>query len=188
VYYISPTQINVQVPSDWSVGRVPVEVTNAAGKSAAFAVEKQGIAPALFVWYSGTATEGNKYVGAVTTEGQQVVYIGKPGLLSPASIPTRPAKPGETVLLFGTGCGPTNPAFPAGDVVSTPLPTVALGVDIRIGGLPASVAAGTGFLIFAGEFQFNVTIPPGAPNGDLPVEMWIGGFKAQDNIFITVQR
>ena len=114
VYYVSPTQINVQGPSDWGVGQVPVQVANAGGTSGVFAVEKQGIAPALFVWPAGTATEGSKYVGALTTEGQQVVYIGKPGLLSPVGIPTRPARPGETVLLFATGCGPTTPPFPRG--------------------------------------------------------------------------
>jgi uncharacterized protein (TIGR03437 family) len=92
------------------------------------------------------------------------------------------------VLLFATGCGPTTPPFPAGEVVTSPVPTLALEVEIRIGGRPAAVAGNTGYLIFAGECQFNVTIPPGAPDGDLAVELRIGSFKAQDNIFITVQR
>jgi uncharacterized protein (TIGR03437 family) len=188
VYYVSPTQINVQVPSDSVVGEVPVEVTNAGGKSSFFSVEKEDVAPALFVWFPGTATEGNRYVGAVTSEGQQVIYIGKPGLLSPVGLATRSARPGETVLLFATGCGPTTPPFPAGQVVTPPIPTLSMPVEIRLGGLPAEVAGGTGYLIFAGECQFNVTVPTGAPDGDLVVELWIGGFKAQSNIFITVQR
>ena len=188
VYYISPTQINVQAGSDLFIGEVAVEVTNMAGKSAAFRVEKAYVSPALFVWFPGTATEGNKYVGAVTSDGQQVVYIGKPGLLSPVGLPTRPAKPGETVLLFATGCGPTTPPVPAGQVVTGPIPTLSFPVEVRIGGIPATVANDTGYLVFAGECQFNVTIPPTAPDGDLRVELEIAGVPSQSDIFITVQR
>jgi len=188
VYYISPTQINVQVPSDGVAGAVPVQVVNSAGTSPGFSVNKQTTAPAIFVWPPGTATEGNKYVGSVTTEGQQVVYLGKPGLLQPVGIPTRPARPNETVLLFVTACGPTVPPFPAGQVVTAPIPTLAGAVNVKIGGIPAVAAGNTGYLIFAGECQFNVAIPPNAPDGDLPVEMEIGGVKTQSNIYITVQR
>jgi uncharacterized protein (TIGR03437 family) len=167
---------------------VPVQVTNAGGVSAAFPVSKQVTAPAVFVWPPGTATEGNRYVGALTTEGQQVVYNGKAGLLQPVGIPTRPAKPDEIVLLFGTACGPTLPSFPAGQVVTAPVPTLAGAVNVKIGGMPAVAAGNTGYLIFAGECQFNVSIPSSTPDGDALVELEIGGVKAQSNIYITVQR
>jgi len=188
VYYVSPTQINVQTPSDGFAGEVPVQVTNASGTSQVFTVKKEAIAPGLFAWPPGVAADGGKYAGAVADEGGQVVYIGSPGLLGPVGIQTRPARPNETVLLFVTGCGPTNPPFPAGQVVSAPVPSLASSVSVSIGGIPAVVAGGTGFLIFPGECQFNVTIPPSAADGDLAVELEIGGVKTQSGILVTVRR
>jgi hypothetical protein len=51
--------------------------------------------------------------------------------------PTRRARPGETVFLFATGCGPTSPVFPAGQVVTAPMPALGMPVQIRIGGVKA---------------------------------------------------
>jgi len=39
-----------------------------------------------------------------------------------------------------------------------------------------------------GECQFKVTFPPGDPDGDLEVELEIGGVKVLSNISVTVQR
>jgi uncharacterized protein (TIGR03437 family) len=186
VYFISPQQINVQVPSDGSTGMVPVQVTTASGAGNTVTVEKRAIAPSIFVWPAGTATEGNKYVGAVFPDG---TYVGKPGLLAPVNITTRPAKPDEFVLIFATGCGPTNPAVPAGQVVGTPVPRLASQVEVKVGDVQAEVSDNTGFLIFAGECQFNVKIPAGTPDGDHKVEVDIGGNSSpNDNTFITVQQ
>jgi uncharacterized protein (TIGR03437 family) len=73
-------------------------------------------------------------------------------------------------------------------VFGAPWPTLASPVTVRVGGQPAQLAGDTGFLIFAGECQFNVTIPPNLPDGDYLVELDIGGRPAQGNLFITVQR
>ena len=51
---------------------------------------------------------------------------------------TTPAKPGETVLLYGTGFGPTDPATPTGQLVTSPVP-LANSVQITIGGVAATV-------------------------------------------------
>ncbi len=90
----------------------------------------------------------------------------------------------------GTGCGPTTSTVPAGQVVNPPFPVLAGTVNVRIGGIPAPVAGSTGFLIFAGECQFNVTIPANAPDGNLPVVLDIGGVSThtpQPEISIPVQ-
>ena len=53
VEYISPTQINVQAPSDTAVGTVDVVVTNNGAASAPAAAQLQALAPAFFQ-YPGT--------------------------------------------------------------------------------------------------------------------------------------
>jgi uncharacterized protein (TIGR03437 family) len=72
--------------------------------------------------------------------------------------------------------------------VGQPTPTLTSPVTVRVNGAPAEVFNNTGFLIFAGECQFNVKIPDNAPDGDLPVELEIGGVRTDQDVRITVQK
>lgn len=172
VYYISPTQLNVLAPDDSTTGQVQVQVTNAGGTSNSFPVNKTAVSPAFFVLTG-------KYVAAVHTSG---VFVGDPGLIAGANF--APAQPGETILLFGTGFGSTNPPLPAGQVVTTAEP-LAGNVVVALGALPAPVAfAGvTG----SGLDQLNVVIPTASPNGDLTLSATVGGGLTQ-NLLITVHQ
>ena len=95
-----------------------------------------------------------------------------------------PARPGETISLFGTGFGATNPPLPAGKLVTTAAP-LANTVQVTIGGIVAKVPfAGVSG---SGLDQLNVTIPPGLPDGDAAVFATIAGSTTQTNLFITVK-
>jgi uncharacterized protein (TIGR03437 family) len=48
VYYISPTQINVQAPTDTTIGPVDVVVTNNGNVSQSATAQLQAVAPAFF--------------------------------------------------------------------------------------------------------------------------------------------
>ena len=50
MYYISPTQINVQAPNDAATGPVNVTVTNNSQTSAPFTAQLQAVAPAFFLY------------------------------------------------------------------------------------------------------------------------------------------
>ncbi len=142
-------------------------------------VEKRPTAPALFTW-AGFAPGAERFVGTVAAQPKPDGtwdYIAPPGLLP--GLTTRAARPGETVLMFATGCGPTTPPWPAGQIANSSNPTLAGTVNSRIGGIPAQVAGGTGLLIFPGQCQFDVTVPANAPDGSLPVVLEIGGVSTQ---------
>ena len=97
--YVSPTQINVLLPSDANSTTVQVQVKNPAGVTSQTPITVQANAPQLL-------TLDGKYLLATHADGS---VVGKAGLTT--AFGTSPAVPGETVTVFATGCGPTTPAL-----------------------------------------------------------------------------
>jgi len=171
VYYISPTQINVLTPPDAMSGAVPVLVTNNGATSASLTAQAHATSPSFFVF------NGGPYVAATHINGS---LIG-PATLYPGA--STPATPGETIVLYANGFGPTSTAVTSGSVTQSgtlsPLPV------ITMGGVSATVAfAG---LVALGEFQFNVVVPPNAANGDQTIKATYSGLSTQVGTLITVQ-
>jgi len=171
VYYISPDQVNILTPPDPLTGTVMVQLTRNALMSNAFPVTAEPLSPSFFVF------NGGPYVIATHVDGS---LIGPAALYPGASTP---AQPGETVVLYANGFGPTSVPLVNGSVtqsgVLSPLPV------ITIGGLPATVQfAG---LVAPGEFQFNVVVPANAPSGDNPLIATYNGAEASPAAAITVQ-
>jgi uncharacterized protein (TIGR03437 family) len=173
VEYISPTQINVLAPDDAANGTVQVQVTAAQQTSNSFSVQKNQFAPAFFTIDNGL------YAAAQHTD---YTLIGSVNLIP--GVTTRPAQPGETILLYATGLGPTNPAQLTSQLVTTPA-VLANQVQVTIGGMTASVTfAG---LVSPGLYQLNVVVP-NLPNGDAAVVATIGGVSTQTGVSVTVQQ
>jgi uncharacterized protein (TIGR03437 family) len=171
VYYISPAQVDILTPPDALQSSVQVQVTNNGAVAPAFATQAQALSPSLFVF------GGGPYVAA-----QHANY----SLLGPASLypgSTTPAKPGETVLLYGNGFGPTSAQVVSGSIMQGG--TLATMPQITMGGMTAMVQyAG---LVAPGEFQFNVVVPNSLADGDQPVMVINGGSTTQPGTLITVQ-
>jgi uncharacterized protein (TIGR03437 family) len=172
VYYISPAQIDILTPPDAMTGPVPVVVTNNGTAAAAFTAQAQSISPSFFVF------NGGPYAIAEHSNGS---LIG-PASLYPGS--TTPAKPGETIVLYANGFGPTSAPVVSGDETQTgtlsPLPT------IEIGGVAATVTfAG---LVAPGEFQFNAIVPASLANGDQPIAASYKGSVTQAGTLLTIQQ
>ncbi|HET8549569.1 MAG TPA: IPT/TIG domain-containing protein [Bryobacteraceae bacterium] len=175
VAYVSPGQLNVLTPADLPEGPATVQVMRGASRSNTFAITIQRVAPALFMFDA----EARRYVAANhvngTPVGKTTLY---PGVSSPAA-------PGEIITLWGTGFGRTDPAIPAGEIVSTATRLIVAPV-VTIGGATADVQfAG---LTIAGVYQFNVVVPPTLASGDHQVYIQVEGARTQDNAFLTVQR
>jgi uncharacterized protein (TIGR03437 family) len=174
VEYISPTQINVLAPDDATVGAVQVQVTTAQQKSNSVAVPKQQFAPAFFT------IDGGAYVAA--SHANTYTLVGKANLLP--GVVTQPAAPGEIIQMYGTGFGPTDPALPTAQLVTTPA-VLANTPQVTIGGVTASV--GYAGLVEAGLYQLNVTVPANLPSGDALVVATVGGVQTQAKVSITIQ-
>lgn len=178
LWFVSPTQINVQVPDDNATGQVSVVVTTANG-SFTTSVNMEPYAPSFSLLNAKypvaivpTSTPGNS--------GNGYDYIGPTNAFS---FPTRPVKAGETIELFGVGFGPTDQAVPAGAPFSGAAPVPVL-PTVTIGGVPAQVTfAG---IIEAGLFQINVVVPA-AGSGDQALVATIGGVTTQNNVVLTLQ-
>lgn len=173
VEYISPGQINVLAPDDATVGTVQVQVTTAQQNSNSASGRKTQFAPAFFTFGGGAF---------VAARHADFSLVGAANLL--AGVVTLPAKPGETILLYGTGFGPTNLPVPSAQLVTTPEP-LANPVQIRIGGVTAAVTFGG--LVAPGLYQFNVTVP-NLPNGDAAVLATVGGVGTGTGVSVTVQQ
>jgi uncharacterized protein (TIGR03118 family) len=168
VYYVSPTQLNVLIPADATPGPAQIVVDNSGLTSATVNAQIATLAPAFFL----------------AADGRHLVATHANGtLVGPASNTSSPAKPGETIVLYGTGFGQTNPPIPNGKLVTAPAP-VTNAPTIMVGGTISQVPfAG---LVAAGLYQFNVTIPATTPDGDNQVVAQVGGQVSPIGL-ITVQ-
>ncbi|MBY0505850.1 MAG: hypothetical protein K2X03_18180 [Bryobacteraceae bacterium] len=171
VYFISPKQINVQAPADSLSGSVQVVVSNANGTSAATSVQLQSVLPGFF-------RLSEDYITATDALGG---YVAPPNLVS--GLLTLPAKSGDTITLWGTGFGPTNPGFTAGEVITNARPLMNP-VKIRVGQSPALVTyAG---VTTAGVYQFNMVVP-NLPAGDYPVRAEVAGVRTASVAKLRIQ-
>ena len=173
VYYISPNQINVLAAADTLSGSVQVVVTNSNGASSPTAVQLQTALPGLF-----RLTE--EYVMATHVNGG---YVGPANIVG--GLITIPAKPLDSIVLWGTGFGPTNPEITPGDAVINNSSPLLNPVKIRIGPATAQVlfAGMTG----VGVYQFN-TVVPDLANGDYPVIAEVAGVRTASIARLRIQR
>jgi uncharacterized protein (TIGR03437 family) len=175
IEYVSGTQINAIAPNI-PAGSVDVTVTNSNGASEAVNAQLAAETPAFFQW-------GNY---AVATH-QDYTYAVKNGTF--AGTTTVPAAPGDVIILWGTGFGPTSPSAPAGvETPSTATYNTASSVSVTIGGKPATVYGAALAPGYAGLYQVAIQIPASLANGDYPVVASISGAQSQSTTLITVQQ
>ena len=177
VSFVSNMQINFLVPADIPPGPVLIRTTNNGLTSAFVSTNALLTAPAFFT-IGTSAASGHTYVAATHANNS---LIGPAGLISGAT--TTGAAPGETIVLYGTGFGATNPPIPNGQVIPSPLPLPAW-PTVVIDAVAAQVAfAG---LVAPGLYQINVVVPSGLSSGDHLITALLGDAETQLNAFITV--
>ncbi|MGP0073755.1 MAG: SBBP repeat-containing protein [Bryobacteraceae bacterium] len=173
--YVSPTQINLIVPNV-GAGTFPVVVTNSAGTIAPVDVVSNVAGPAFFPWPDNQ----------VVATRQDFTYAAKNGTLGATTVP---AAPGEVIILWATGFGPTTPAAPVGVVTpsnqtysTSTLPTVS------IDNIPATVYGAALAPGFAGLYQVAIQVPTSLGDGDWPIQATIAGVQSPSGTILTVQQ
>ncbi len=166
IEFISPAQINFLTPPDLvTAGQIQVVVTDNGLASATVNVPAQLLAPAFFL---------------ADTAGHIAAEHGSGAVIST----TAPAAPGETIAMYGTGFGTTNPAVADGQVLAGVSPLVTPPA-ITFNGVSANVVfAG---LTATGLYQLNVTVPAGLPDGDAAVVASLGAFTTPAGALITIK-
>jgi uncharacterized protein (TIGR03437 family) len=179
IQYVSPGQVNINTPDDSATGPVNIVLTNTVGVSNTGTANRAALSPTLLS--TPSFSSGNKtYVVAQSSDFSS--YIGPPGLVQNVSF--KLAKPNDTVIIFATGCGPTNPATQAGVLAAQSSP-LATSFQMKIGGIPANVAFGGMLAGTVGLYQFNVVIP-NVPPGDQPIELIVGSTPNAQNLLISI--
>lgn len=182
VLFANSGQINAQMPAGVAPGSSNVAVILNAGKaneskSDVTAITVLANAPAFFT-FNGTSIAARNADFSIAAD--------------PALIPgARAAKPGDVVLLFATGLGPTTPVYQAGEIPGSVAPTREA-VTVTVGGttlaatdvLYAGVVPGS----ISGLYQLNIRIPASTADGEIPVVLRIGGQATQSNATLTVRR
>jgi uncharacterized protein (TIGR03437 family) len=182
LWFVSPTQINMQAPSDTTTGPVPVVVTTASGTFTSTVTLAQ-FAPSFSLLDSKHVT------GIILRSNGSGAYGGGTyDILGPTGnslgYPTVAAKAGDTVELFAVGLGPTSPAVLAGQAFSGSAPTTN-SVSLLINSVNV-VPTFTG-LSSAGLYQINLIVPVGLGTGDVSLVATVGGAKTPPNVLISLQ-
>jgi uncharacterized protein (TIGR03437 family) len=175
VYFISPTQINVQAP-DVGTGPVPVTVTNANGTSAAFTATVAQQAPAFFLWPNNQAIATRQDASLAVKDG---TFAGST---------TVAAKPGDVLILWGTGFGPTTPTVPAGIQVPGGQQYNCSPVTISLGSASPQVFGCALSAGFAGLYQVAIQVPSTMADGDYAIQATVNGTPSPDGVILSVKQ
>jgi uncharacterized protein (TIGR03437 family) len=88
-------------------------------------------------------------------------------------VTSRPAAPGDTIILNGVGFGSVIPSRPAGEIVAQ-RNTLAGSFQIKFGNAVATTTYSGLAPNYAGLYQFNVVVPNVAANNKVPLTFYAG--------------
>ncbi len=166
MYYSSYGQLAFQMPVDAPLGTNLVQVQRDSLTSNTVSVNVADRSPRLLLI-------GTTGYGAVQNAADYSLPMPEgmiPGVL------THPAKPGDTLIVYAIGLGPTSPAVATGDPApAEPLARLTEDPDISFGTAPFGASVKPSFAglspTFAGLYQLNVTIPPETPRGNVILQI-----------------
>jgi uncharacterized protein (TIGR03437 family) len=182
ISYVSPGQINALVPGTVPLGSQAITVTTAVGTSQPYSITVGATQPGLYAPGS-FVTGGKQYLGALFSDWSAFVLPANaiPGVTS------RPARGGETIVLYGVGFGTVTPHENVGTITpelnGLDLPLQLFVNQARASVTYAGLAPGT-----LGLYQFNVVVPSGVAGDALPVTFTLGGVPGTQVVYIAVQQ
>lgn len=186
LWYVSPTQINLQAPDDTTTGPVQVVVTTGSGPSTKSTTSTVTLAP----FAPSFSLLDSKHVAGIIlrSDGSGAYGGGTYDIIGPTGnslgYRTVSAKAGDIVSLFGVGFGPTTPFVPAGQSFSGAATTNS-SVDLTINNI--NVIPTFAGMTSAGLYQINLTVPVGLGTGDVSLEATVGGANTPSGVVISLR-
>lgn len=163
LYYVSPGQINAQIPYEAPVNQTVTLSVDNNGATASTTFTVSAAAPGLFTDASG----GVAPTSTVARGGVMVLYVTGAGAMSPA---------------IATGAAPA-----AGTAVAQ-LPAPVQAISVTVGGVTAPVQFAGIPTALVGVTQINVAVPATAPLGKQAVIVGVGGASsAAGSVVVTAQ-
>ena len=161
LFYVSPTQVNIQIPFELVPNQsYPVVATVNGLSSVLDTISVAPATPAVIAFPDGTAKAQHADASFATS--------------------TNPAKPGETLAIYLVGMGATTPAVASG--AGAPFdqhPLVNFPPTLTIDGVPAALQFPGGLVGGSvGLYQINFVVPAGARTGALDLVVTQNGFTA----------
>ena len=169
LFYVSPSQINTELPYGLAPGTVQIRVRTAAGTSATDTINVVARAPKIFtVDFTGAGA------GIITNAGFSI------------TTQANPVKPGDNIIIWLNSLGETNPPVVAGNAapggpVTAPA-TIADTVTVTIGGKSAKVTFAGAAPAYSGLYQVNVQAPFVVVSGPVDVQVSVGQRASQSNV------
>ena len=166
--YVSPTQINLQVPFELTGATADIVISHPGGRSATITAPLASTQPGVFF----SASTG---LGAILQNSD--------GKLTSE----RPAKAGDFLQVYATGLGAVSPPVATG--LGAPLNRLSNTVEqarVTIAGRDAPVAFAGLAPGFAGLYQLTIQVPAGLPSGRQPLSVSSGG-RPSNEVFLLVQ-
>lgn len=159
--YVSPGQVNAQVPFELTPGTYSVVLTTAAGGASS---------P---VNLTVSATSPGVFAGAVANNAT--------GALITAANPFRP---GDVIVVYCTGLGAVSPGATTGQLApSSPISSTIATPTVTIGGVPVQIANSVLSVGFVALYQIGIVIPGGLPQGTQPLVISSGGVTTSTQVF-----
>jgi len=166
--YVSPGQVNLQVPYDLQFTEYRMVIRRGDLVSAPSALSVGSASPAV------ATLDG-------TGRGQGQIYRIAPEVEAGFATPANPVRPGESILVVATGLGPTNPLVDEGKAVAAESRFGTTGdVRVRIGNALATDVAAWLMPGQIGIYFVSAVVPAEAPTGDaVPVVVSANGVESQ---------
>jgi uncharacterized protein (TIGR03437 family) len=189
ISFVNQTQINALVPATATLGNVSVVVSNSNGSSAPATLSLATASPGLFTF---SQAQG-KYAAALVLDSPTTFESLAPAGLLGSSTQSRPAKAGDTILIYGTAFGPTTTPLNPEMIANVAYPLAHTGPDITaplaqvtIGGQPAQLQFCG--IVSPGVYQINAVVPQGLGTGDQPLKVTLlSGSSVPQTVFVPVQ-
>lgn len=183
ISYVSPTQLNVQIPANVPTGEpLPVVVTFRGVSSDPIRLRVLDQAGGLLAPPSFKVGD-KQYAVAIRPGDGAFITNG-----SVAGLPAAPAERGETIVFYGTGFGLiTGSSTSLGGDIAQGTSRVLAPVTFRFGSAAGQVTYAGLTPGLVGLYQFNVVVPADAPSGDVELQVSQAGTAIGQKLYIPVK-